>query len=211
MAGTFHVNEVPLTGGSPLDDASVLLVFLHGRGSTPEEIIGLAQELPVDRAAWIAPRASGRTWYPHSFLQPISANEPYLSDALQAVHNMIERAVLAGIPQQRIAVVGFSQGACLALEAVARRGSPVGAVIGFSGGLIGPAGTPRDYAGRFEGMRVFLGCSDVDPHVPAWRVRETADVFSALGAHVDMRIYRSMGHVINDDELAAARGILQGL
>jgi predicted esterase len=157
---------------------------------------------------YVAPQAAGNTWYPYSFLEPIALNEPGITSGLGVIARLVAAFDEQGIPPNRVAIMGFSQGACLSLEYAARHARRYHAVVGFSGGVIGPRGTPRNYPGSLEGTPVFLGCSDVDPHIPLERVHETADVFRALQAHVDERIYRGMGHTINEDELAAARAIL---
>src|SRR5262249_52612413 len=146
------------------------------------------------------PSAADGTWYPYSFLAPIDQNEPYLSSALKRLADLIDEVVGEGISLDRVALIGFSQGACLSLEFAARRARRYAAVVGLSGGLIGPPGTPREYPGTLDGTPVFLGCSDVDPHIPLDRVHESADVFRRLLASVDERIYPRMGHTINSDE-----------
>jgi predicted esterase len=186
------------------------MVLVHGRGASAADILGVAPELGVDDVAFVAPDAPGRTWYPYSFLAPLQQNEPYLSAALQTVHAIVADLQRQGIARDRIGFLGFSQGACLSLEYVARHATRYAAVIGFSGGLIGPPGTPRTYSGSLNGTPVFLGCSDVDPHIPLERVHETRDVLAALGAAVDERIYPGMGHTINRDEIEAAKRMLTG-
>lgn len=186
-------------------------VLVHGRGATAESILSLVPELAVPDLAYVAPQAPGNTWYPESFLAPLERNEPWLSHALQMVGDAVGELEGKGIPKERIALVGFSQGACLMLEFAARNAARYGALVGWSGGVIGPRGTPRAYPGRFEGAPVFLGCSDRDPHVPAWRVEETAEVFRRMGAKVDLRLYPALPHTVNEDELEAARVLLRQL
>jgi len=176
------------------------MILVHGRGASAEDMLGLARELPFDDVSYLAPQAAGHTWYPHSFLAPLDANEPGLGSALRVVSRLIDSL---NVESPRIALLGFSQGACLALEYAARHARRYAGVFGLSGGLIGPPGTPRDYEGSFNGTPVLLGCSDVDPHIPLERVRESADVFRRLRATVDERIYEGMGHTVNDDEIAA--------
>jgi predicted esterase len=185
--------------------------MVHGRGATAESIVPLAEPLGADDFSILAPQASGNTWYPASFLSPIPVNEPGISSGISVLAALVERLERAGVAASKIALLGFSQGACLTLEFVARHPRRYGAVVGFSGGLIGPPGTPRDYPGSLNGTPVFLGCSDVDAHIPAERVRETADVLTRMGAVVDMRLYQGMGHLINEDELNAARALLAAL
>ena len=157
---------------------------------------------------YVAPEAAGQTWYPYSFLSPIARNEPYLTSALNRISSLIEELRRDGVATERVALMGFSQGACLSLEYAARHAQRYAAIIGLSGGLIGPPGTPRNYAGSLEGTPVFLGCSDVDPHIPVERVHESAQVFAGLGAKVDERIYPGMGHMVNEDEIVAVRALL---
>jgi predicted esterase len=172
-------------------------------------MLGLYQEFGLERLAVVAPQAAGNTWYPHSFLVPLEANQPYLDSALRRIEMLVSQLVGGGVRSERIALLGFSQGACLTLEFAARHPRRYGAIIGFTGGLIGPPGTPRDYSGTFAGAPVFLGSGDPDPHVPFERVRETEAVLSRMGAKVDLRRYPGMPHTINEDELNAARELLE--
>jgi predicted esterase len=196
--------------GPPPEESRISAILLHGRGASGDDMLSLARELRTDDVTYLAPQAAMSTWYPHSFLTPIEQNEPWLTSALGIVEGLIEKLGGQGIPPGRIAIIGFSQGACLTLEHAARRPRRYAAVAGLSGGLIGPPGTPRDYAGSLDGTPVFLGCSDVDQHIPLDRVRESADVLRGLGAVVDDRIYRGMGHTVNADELKAVRVMLGG-
>ena len=197
-----------VTAGKPLAEARGAMILIHGRGASAESILELAAYLPQPDLAWLAPQAADSTWYPYSFLAPLEKNEPYLSSALARVTEVVALAEAAGLPPERIFLGGFSQGACLASEFVARNARRYGGLIAFSGGLIGPDGTPRDYAGSLSGMPVFIGCSDVDPHIPVGRVHETAAVLARMGAAVDSRIYPRMGHTINQDEMDAAAALL---
>jgi predicted esterase len=141
----------------------------------------------------------------------MAANEPWLSSAIRRVHDAVDELAGAGLPPERLMMLGFSQGACLTLEAAARRSHRYGALVGFSGGLIGPPGTPRAYTGSFAGTPVFLGCSDVDPHIPWQRVVETAEVLRGMGAAVTLRRYPGMPHTVNEEEVAAARELLAAI
>lgn len=208
------------TAGADLTDARGAVILLHGRGAGAADILALGREIAPEALALLAPDADGATWYPHSFLAPLASNQPWLDGALATVRRAVETAQSAGIQRDRIALAGFSQGACLALESAARIGGRWGAVIALSGGLIGsgedPSGKPPadkrfDYDTDLEGTPVFLGCSDVDPHIPFSRVRRSALVFTDLGADVDERIYKNMGHAVNRDELDTARALLQPL
>jgi len=163
----------------------------------------LAHELSQPKLAYLAPQAAGSTWYPRSFLAPIELNEPGLSSGLSVLAGLVDRLAAGGIPVERILVVGFSQGACLGLEFVARNARQFGGVAGLTGGLIGPAGTSRDYEGSLAGTPMFLGSGDPDPHVPWERVQESAEVFRTLGAEVELRRYPGMAHTISADEIEA--------
>lgn len=206
-----HQGQPIVTGGAPLATARGALILTHGRGATAESILSLAPLLGADELAWFAPQASGNTWYPFSFLSPIPQNEPGITSGIQVLHDLVAYIENAGIPAERIVLAGFSQGACLTLEFGARHARRYGALVGFSGGLIGPDGTPRDYAGSLDGTPVFLGCSDVDAHIPLARVHESATVLTRLGGLVDERIYPGMPHTVIDDETAAVREIISGI
>lgn len=203
------------TAGVPLDAARAALVLLHGRGGDARGILALASEVeridPGSMAGFavVAPRAAGHQWYPDRFMAPLENNAEGLASALAVVAALLDRIGEAGIPPERLVLGGFSQGACLALEFAARDARRRGGVVGLSGGLIGPPGTPRDYPGSMGGTPVFLGCSDADPHIPVERVHETAEVMERLGATVTERIYPGMGHTVNRDELSAVGGILR--
>jgi predicted esterase len=203
-----HGGQRVLMGGAPLDSASGGLIAIHGRGGGAEDIMALAREVAPPRVTILAPQAAGNTWYPYRFLEPTERNEPYLSSALRIVADLIAQLGEQGIPSERVALLGFSQGACLALEATARNARRYAGVIGFSGGLIGPPGTAFEFPGSVERTPVFIGSSDVDPHIPKERVEETAAALQRLGAAVDVRLYPGMGHTVNRDELDAARSIL---
>lgn len=203
-----HQGQPVLTAGMPLEHARAAMVMLHGRGATAQSILSLAHELARTDVAYLAPQAAGNSWYPHSFLAPIARNEPGLSSGLTVITDLIDRVAEAGIKPERVILLGFSQGACLALEFAARQAQRYGGVVGLSGGLIGPNGTLRDYAGSLAGTPVFLGCSDVDFHIPRERVQYSAEVFRQLGGQVTMRLYPNMGHTINADELAFVQGLL---
>jgi predicted esterase len=182
--------------------------MVHGRNAGPENILALVPRLDRFDFTYLAPAAAGRTWYPLSFLAETSKNEPGLSSALQVLEHLVEDVVSNGIEKERIVLLGFSQGACLTAEFAARHADRYGGLVIFSGGLIGPPGTRWDDSGSFAGTPVFLGCSDIDPHIPKVRVEESAAVFSRMGADVTARLYAGMGHLVNDDEIACARGVL---
>ncbi len=206
-----HPNGPVHTAGVPLAEARAALVLVHGRGATAESILELADELAVPGYAYLAPQAAGQTWYPYSFLAPMARNEPGLSSGLATIGAVLGAVAAGGVPPARTVLLGFSQGACLTLEYTARYAQRYGGVVGLSGGLLGPPGTPRDYAGTLGGTPVFLGCSDHDPHIPQTRVEESAAVFTALGGAVTLRIYPNMGHTVNPAEITAVRALLTAL
>jgi phospholipase/carboxylesterase len=199
-----------LEGGEELASARAAMILLHGRGASAEDIMTIASEVQQPGWAYLAPQAAGNTWYPNPFTAPIESNEPYLSAALDAVSRLVER-VEARLPAQRVVLLGFSQGACLTLEWAARHARRYGAVVGLSGGLIGPQGTPRDYPGGFDAMPVFLGCSDIDPHIPMQRVVEAGEVLKGMGAEVAVRFYPGMAHTVGVEELATIRELVASI
>jgi predicted esterase len=205
-----HAGLLLVTRGPRPVDARLTTIMIHGRGASAEDILTLADELRLEDVAFVAPQAANNTWYPYSFLAQMAQNEPWLSSAIGVVAALIAQLARDGVDARRIALLGFSQGACLSLEVAARHARRYAGVFGLSGGLIGPPGTPRDYAGTFDGTPVFLGCSDVDAHIPVERVHESADVLRRMGAHVDERIYPGMGHAVTPDEIAAVRALMRG-
>lgn len=201
-----HGSQSVMREGAPLGTAPVA-IMVHGRGAGPKNILDLVPRLARPDVTYLAPAAAGNTWYPNSFMAPTGTNEPGLSSALDTLAHLIDEVVSQGVPTERIMLLGFSQGACLTSEFAVRHPRRYGGVIVFTGGLIGPAGTTWHYPAAFAGTPIFLGCSDVDHHVPKTRVDETATVFARAGAIVDERIYPGMGHIVNDDEIAAAQAI----
>lgn len=206
-----HQGLPVLTAGELLASARAAMILVHGRGASAEDILMLAGELAQPGFAYLAPEAANHTWYPNSFLAPLASNEPGLSSGLAVIASLLEQAERAGIPAERTILAGFSQGACLSLEFVARNARRYGGVLALSGGLIGPDGTPRDYPGSLVGTPVFLGCSDIDPHIPRERVLLSAEVLKSLGGQVTARLYPRMGHTINRDEILIARSIVAGV
>lgn len=203
-----HQGQPVQSAGEPLDRASAAMVMMHGRGATAEDILELAAEFKQSGFAYLAPQAAQHSWYPNSFLAPMSSNEPGLSSGLAVIAALLEQLADAGIPTERTILLGFSQGACLALEFAARNARRYGGLVGLSGGLIGPAGTPRNYGGSLEGTPVFLGCSDSDFHIPRERVEQSAEVLQQLGGNVTAKLYPRMGHTVNRDEIRAVQGMM---
>lgn len=208
MTADPHKGQPVITAGAALGHAPAAVIMVHGRGASPANILELVPLLQHLELTYLAPAAADRTWYPHSFMTDVAGNEPWLSSALHVLDSLVARIEAAGVPRARIVLLGFSQGACLSAEFAVRAASRFGGIVVFSGGLIGPPGTTWPHAGEFAGTPVFLGCSDVDPHIPKTRVIESADVFNRMGADVTTRIYPGMGHLVNDDEIAFARRML---
>jgi len=199
-----HEGQSVLHAGVPLAAAEVAIILLHGRGGSGKDMLGLGRELATNRpkVALLAPQAAGGTWYPQRFLEPLAHNEPYLTSALDVVAETFDELLAGHIARERILLVGFSQGACLALEFAARHPQRYGAVVGLSGAVIGPPGLKRDLTGSLHGTPVFLGCGDTDPHIPVASVHESTAIFRAIGAEVQERIYPQMPHTVNDDEIS---------
>jgi phospholipase/carboxylesterase len=208
MANGIHSGQPLLTAGTALAEATTAMIMIHGRGATAASILELASEFKRPDLAYLAPQAAFNRWYPHSFMAPLEQNEPDLSAALALLGSLLARVEAAGLPPERTLLLGFSQGACLALEFAARNPRRYGGLIGLSGGLIGPPGIALDYPGSLAGTAVFLGCSDVDPHIPRQRVAETAEALRQMDADVTVRIYPGMGHTVNHDEMKAIRRML---
>jgi len=177
------------------------MIVVHGRGDSASGILQLADVLPVPGMAYFAPQASGHTWYPNRFLAPIQTNEPWLSSALACLGDLLSQIEASGVPASKTVLFGFSQGGCLALEFAVRQPRRFGGLVGLSGGLIGPPGTLWPRTGSLDGSPVFLGCSDVDSHIPASRVSESADVLRAIGGQVTTILYPGMDHTITRDEI----------
>ena len=203
-----HSGQPVVQAGAALGKGRLVVILLHGRGASPADILGLVPRFDRPDLTYLAPAAANNTWYPFTFLSETSKNEPWLSSALQTVGDLVADVEQRGTPRDRIVLGGFSQGACLSLEFAVRHASRWAGVLAFSGGLIGPLGTTWENPGTFGGTPVFLGCSDVDAHIPKARVEESADVFRRMGADVTLRLYPGMGHVVSAEEIEEARRIL---
>lgn len=203
-----HAGQLSTMAGVPLKSASYALILVHGRGGTAEGMLPIARAAGASDGAVVALRAADGSWYPNRFLAPASQNEPWLSSALALLGNTVQSVQSAGVPTERILIAGFSQGACLSLEYAARNPARYGGVAALAGGLIGDDSNRREYAGSMAGTPVLLSCGDADEHIPEARVQHAAEVFTALGAAVDLRIYPGLGHSIIGDQLDALRDML---
>lgn len=210
-SGHPHQEMPVLTAGVPLFRAEIVMIMLHGRGGSARDILLLANEFHGAKVHYLAPQAAGNIWYPYRFMENLEKNEPWLSSALKVVDDSIGNVRENGIPLERIVLLGFSQGACLALEYAVRHARRYGAVAGLSGGLIGPPGTSWNYDGSLSGTPVFLGCDEADFHIPQKRVVETAEVMKKMGAEVKVQFYRNMGHTIEREEIEQVQGMLEGV
>jgi phospholipase/carboxylesterase len=208
---TLHQGQPILAAGVPLEQAKAALLMVHGRGASAQDILSLSLEVDQPDFAYLAPQAASGTWYPYSFLEPVDRNEPWLSSALLQLEHLVQHVKEAGLPYERMILVGFSQGACLALEYAARNARRYGGLAGLSGGLIGAQIDTSRYPGSLKGTPVFLGCSDIDPHIPKERVEESAQVLKNLGGEVTSRIYPGMGHTVNQDELDFIQEMMKAL
>lgn len=196
------------TAGKALHKADKALVMLHGRGANAADILSIAAHLAVKDYALLAPQAAGNSWYPYSFMVPVSKNEPWLSSALSLLREVLADIENNKISSENIYFVGFSQGACLALEFVARNAAKYGGVAAFTGGLIGDKIYTENYTGDFKMTPVFIGTGNPDPHVPVARVYETAKILKSMNAAVTQKVYDNMGHTINQDEIDSANALI---
>ncbi len=210
-----HRNGLVHTAGVPLERATAAIVLLHGRGASAEDILGLGPDLVAASArhqvAFLAPQAADRTWYPSSFLAPLSQNEPWRSSALAKIAAVVDQALAVGLGREKIAIAGFSQGACLATEFLASHPAHYGGLIAFTGGLMGPPGAPLVWEGDLAGTPVLLASGDPDPHVPWARVEQSAAILGEMGAAVSLQRYPGLPHTIIDEEIELARQLLAGL
>lgn len=202
-------NEPVVQAGQSLQEAKNVLIMVHGRGDSAQSFIHLAKglDIPGDFAI-IAIQALGNTWYPYSFLAPVSQNEPQLTQSLEGLKEVYDNLMELDFKPGNMFFLGFSQGACLTLEFCARHAKKYGGVVAFTGGLIGREINITDYLGEFENTPIFIGSSDVDPHVPLDRIEQSETILNAMGAQVIKRIYPGMGHTINQDEIQMANLIL---
>ena len=197
-----------IAAGKELNEKNKVLILLHGRGGSAEDILSFSSYLEVKDFALLAPQATNNTWYPYSFLAPPAQNEPWLSSALNLLKNLLSEIYSKGIPSENIYFAGFSQGACLTLEFVTRNANKYGGVVAFTGGLIGDKIYEENYSGDFKNTPVFIGTSDPDPHVPVERANATAKFLQKMNASVTLKVYPNMGHAISQDEIENANRLV---
>lgn len=202
-----HTKSI-VAAGQPLTSESKVLILLHGRGATAEDILSLSHYLNVKDFALLAPQATNNSWYPQSFLSPPAQNEPWLSSAISILNEVVEDVLSKGVTEQQIYFAGFSQGACLTLEYITRNARQYGGAVAFTGGLVGDKLYTDNYAGDFQQTPVFIGTSDPDPHVPVHRVLATEAQLKKMNANVQVKVYPNMGHTINDDEIKRANELV---
>ncbi len=203
-----HAGQPVALGGAPLGEGGAAMIMIHGRNADPRNILDLVPVLDRPEFTYLAPAARGGAWYPQSFMAEREANQPGIASSLSMIRALVDEVVEAGVPRERIILLGFSQGACLTSEFAYRHPARYGGVVAYSGGLIGPPGTTWEIVGALDGTPVFLGCSDRDPHIPEERVHDTARIFEEMGAQVTARIYPGMGHLVNDDEIVFTRELM---
>ncbi|WP_409029312.1 alpha/beta hydrolase [Gracilimonas sediminicola] len=204
-----HQNTPVAKAGVPASEADYAMIMIHGRGASAPSILNLSSAFETDKKiTYRAPQANGHTWYPYSFMAPTERNEPGLSSGLQKIHDIIEELESDGISKDRIFLLGFSQGACLASEFIARHPAKYAGLIALSGGVIGESVDFDQYTGDLQKTPAFLGCSDVDPHIPKERVNETEELLKQLGADVTKKLYTGMGHLVNEDEIKHINALL---
>lgn len=205
-----HETSPVYAAGATLEDASAVMILIHGRGASAQDILSLSAPLNFAGVAYLAPQAEGSVWYPNRLIAPVESNEPYLSAAIAKVDGLVKQIEASGgIPVEKIFIGGFSQGASLASEYVIRNPRSYGGLLIFSGGYIWQSGKPREAAGNLNGMPVFNGCSNIDPFIPLERVKETSSLLTSLGAEVTERIYPNMDHTIIDEEIELARQLIE--
>jgi phospholipase/carboxylesterase len=208
LSDTPLATETIVAAGKSLADAAGVIILLHGRGGSAADILGLGQAISPSGWAMLAPEAAGHSWYPYSFLEPRERNEPYLTSALERVQTAVDSALRAGVPAEKIVVAGFSQGACLATEFVGRNPRRYGALLAFTGGLIGPLDAALELSGDLAGTPALLSSGDPDPHVPWARVAQSAELLSAIGGQISLRRFPGRPHTILAEEVDIARELL---
>ena len=196
------------TAGKPLKEADKALILIHGRGADARDILGLASQLNVSEYSLLAPEATNNSWYPYSFLAEPEQNEPWLSSALDLLKEIVDEVTKHGISTENIYLLGFSQGACLALEFAARQAQKMGGIVALTGGLIGDKIYQENYTGDFNETPIFLGTGNPDPHVPVERVKESANILEKMNAQVHLKVYEGRPHTVSQDEIDVANQLI---
>ncbi len=196
------------TAGKPLKKADKALILIHGRGADARDILGLASQLNVSEYSLLAPEATNNSWYPYSFLAEPEQNEPWLSSALDLLKEIVDEVTKHGISTENIYLLGFSQGACLALEFAARHAQKMGGIVALTGGLIGDKIYQENYTGDFNETPIFLGTGNPDPHVPVERVKESANILEKMNAQVHLKVYEGRPHTVSQDEIDVANQLI---
>jgi predicted esterase len=199
-----HTPDAALRTGPPYAEAKGAVILLHGRGSSADDISGLARALKSSSLAFVAPNATGNSWYPQRFLAPLTQNEPWLSSALDVIDRLVGEASGARIPFERIGIAGFSQGACLTLEYAARNPRRYGFIAALSGALIGPLDTPRP-AADLKQTPALIACAENDAHIPLEFVEKSAASLTAFNAVVTKQVFRGNAHSVFPEEIAWLR------
>lgn len=202
-----HILDIKI-GGKSLNEAEKVLIMIHGRGGSAQDILNLSEHLNVNEYALLAPQATNSTWYPFSFISPVEQNEPWLSSAIETIEKTVQTVLNAGIKTENIYFFGFSQGACLTLEFLARNAQKYGGVVAIIGGVIGKEINRNNYKGDFGQTPVFLGTSNPDFHVPVERVYATSNILKEMNANVTEKVYLNFGHSINQEEIELANSII---
>lgn len=196
------------TAGPALAATGKALILLHGRGASAADILSLQQLLNVADFTLFAPQATQNSWYPYSFMAPVAQNQPALDSALQLFDSLVKKITGEGVEPEQLYFLGFSQGACLTLEYVARHAKTYGGVVAFTGGLIGDTINKTPYTGKLENTPMLLSTGDPDPHVPLQRVEASKKIMEEMGAEVTLKVYKGRPHTILQEELVLANQLL---
>lgn len=202
-----HQKDI-ITGGLPIAEAKKAIIFIHGRGASAEDILSLNDHLEIADAALFAPQATNHSWYPYSFIAPVKDNQPALDSALAIIKDLVADIENAGIPQEQIYFIGFSQGACLTLEYITRNAGKYGGAVAFTGGLIGKELNMQNYTGNFKQTPILITTGDPDPHVPVSRVEVSEGILKKMNANVTVKIYPGRLHTITKAEIELAKKLV---
>ncbi|MDN3686955.1 alpha/beta hydrolase [Cyclobacterium jeungdonense] len=200
--------EQLVKAGKDLIQAEKVAIILHGRGGNASGMKGLIEVLSFPDFAFLIPQAPGNTWYPYGFMAEESENEPYLSQSLEQIHSLVQGLKEDGKDLSNLYFIGFSQGACLALEYIARYPARYGGACAFTGGLIGKSVSAEKYPGDLKGTPVFIGASEKDFHVPMARIQASGSILSGMQADVKILGFPDGMHTIREEEIAAANDFI---